>query len=193
MWMVGPAVIHGVIGTGSSFRVKWYRKYYGKGSISVLQEFFLLVLTKFSLGGGTRCWAIILWGFDLLIFPNFLVLRRSATRKVTSIYQFVTNNHVSFHLWRKENLLNHQKVSKYYELDCTCLSGNVGCCTGFVGVRTRWCHEVTKILLKVARFILIFSANLLSVASWYSPSQIGFWFHELYFHFFLYVVVCFTA
>ena len=31
---------------------------------------------------------------------------------------FITNNHPSFHLWRKENLLNHEKVSKYYEDDC---------------------------------------------------------------------------
>ena len=28
------------------------------------------------------------------------------------------NNHASFHLWRKENLLNHQNVSKYYEHGC---------------------------------------------------------------------------
>ena len=27
-------------------------------------------------------------------------------------------NQASFHLWWKENLLNHQKVSKYYEHDC---------------------------------------------------------------------------
>ena len=26
---------------------------------------------------------------------------------------FITNNHASFHLWWKENLLNYQKVSKY--------------------------------------------------------------------------------
>ena len=37
----------------------------------------------------------------------------------------ITNNHVSFHLWGKENLLNHQKVSKYYEHDCGILQGNV--------------------------------------------------------------------
>ena len=34
------------------------------------------------------------------------------------MYQFVTNNHVSFHLRWKENLLNHQTVSNYYEYDC---------------------------------------------------------------------------
>ena len=59
-----------------------------------------------------------------MIFPNFLIpkllilLSRSATRVTARIYQYVTNNHASFHLWWKENLLNHQKVSKYYEHDC---------------------------------------------------------------------------
>ena len=32
--------------------------------------------------------------------------------------QFITNNHASFHLCWTENLLNHEKVSKYYEYDC---------------------------------------------------------------------------
>ena len=49
---------------------------------------------------------------------SFDFLSRSATRKVTRIYHFITNNHASFHLWRKANLLNHQKVSQYYEHDC---------------------------------------------------------------------------
>ena len=30
---------------------------------------------------------------------------------------FITNNHASFHLWGKENLVKHQKVSKYYDHD----------------------------------------------------------------------------
>ena len=25
---------------------------------------------------------------------------------------------LSFHLWSKENLVKHRKVSKYYEIDC---------------------------------------------------------------------------
>ena len=32
---------------------------------------------------------------------------------------FITNNHTSFHLWWKENLVRHQKVSKYYDHDCS--------------------------------------------------------------------------
>ena len=39
--------------------------------------------------------------------------------EATCIYQFVTNNHASFNLWSKENELNHQSVSQYYEHDCT--------------------------------------------------------------------------
>ena len=31
---------------------------------------------------------------------------------------FVSNNRASFHLWCKENLVKHSKVSKYYENDC---------------------------------------------------------------------------
>ena len=31
---------------------------------------------------------------------------------------FFTNNCASFHLWWNENLVKHQKVSKYYENDC---------------------------------------------------------------------------
>ena len=34
------------------------------------------------------------------------------------MYHFITNNHASFHLYRKKNLLNHQRVSNYYEQDC---------------------------------------------------------------------------
>ena len=34
---------------------------------------------------------------------------------------FITNNHTSFHLWRKENLVKHQKVLKYYVHDCIIL------------------------------------------------------------------------
>ena len=46
------------------------------------------------------------------------MVSRLATREATRIYQIITNNHASFHLWRKENLLNDQKVSKNYEHDC---------------------------------------------------------------------------
>ena len=35
---------------------------------------------------------------------------------------FITNTHDSFHLWWKENLGRHQKVSKYYDQDCRLIS-----------------------------------------------------------------------
>ena len=31
---------------------------------------------------------------------------------------FISNHRATFHLWRKENLLRHQKVLNYYENDC---------------------------------------------------------------------------
>ena len=58
------------------------------------------------------------------IFPNVLAsyiltwVTCSATCSATPIHQFITNNHASFYMWAKENLFN-QKVSKYYEHDCS--------------------------------------------------------------------------
>ena len=69
-------------------------------------------------GGGAWRRAIAVWSFEVfLIFPNF---PRSSPlgRSATGIYQFITNNDASFHLWWKKNLLNYQKVSKYYEYTC---------------------------------------------------------------------------
>ena len=67
----------------------------------------------------TEHYAIILLGFEIfLISPNLLkfqVLNRSASPEATCIYYFITNNHASFHLCEKENLVKHQKVSKYYD------------------------------------------------------------------------------
>ena len=57
---------------------------------------------------------IILWSFEIfLIFPKSF-----RTFLAASIFQFTTNNHAFFHLLWKENLLNHQKISKFYEHDC---------------------------------------------------------------------------
>ena len=33
---------------------------------------------------------------------------------------FITYNRALFHLWWKENLVKHQKVTKYYAHDCKC-------------------------------------------------------------------------
>ena len=35
---------------------------------------------------------------------------------------FISNNHPSFHLWWKENLVNHLRGAKYYETDCCLFS-----------------------------------------------------------------------
>ena len=42
----------------------------------------------------------------------------SATREATRIYQFINNNHASLDLWWKENLVNIQKLTKYYVHNC---------------------------------------------------------------------------
>ena len=44
------------------------------------------------------------------------VFRHMATPEATRIYQFITNNHALFHLWWKENLLNHQKFSEFMKM-----------------------------------------------------------------------------
>ena len=36
------------------------------------------------------------------------VLSRSATREATFVYQVMTNNQASFHLWWKKNLVKHK-------------------------------------------------------------------------------------
>ena len=51
---------------------------------------------------------------DLSEFPN--ILRQLGNQLVYTM--FVTNNWALFHLWWKEDLVKHQKVSKYYENDC---------------------------------------------------------------------------
>ena len=41
---------------------------------------------------------------------------------------FITNNHASFHLWWKENLVKHWQVSKQYGQDCSSCWNNF--CSG---------------------------------------------------------------
>ena len=66
--------------------------YCGKSSISILKESFASI--DKILGG------------------------RLGTR-LSRIYQFVTNNQASIHLWWKENLVKRQKFSKYYSHGCS--------------------------------------------------------------------------
>ena len=54
----------------------------------------------------------------------------------------------------------------------SCWGGNVRCGLKFAGLRPSWFHNLSNVLLKVARFILIFSTNLSSVPWWYNFSRI---------------------
>ena len=100
--------------TNSSFHVK--RRILGKVQFLFFRRF---LLTKFSFEEEDWALAMVLWSFAVfVIFRNFLrswVFSRLTTREVTRTYQFITNNHASFHLRWKENLLYNQKTSKYYE------------------------------------------------------------------------------
>ena len=75
----------------SALREKFYFAFF---------KIFLLVLTQFSF-----------WQEDL-------ALSYHSMKFLTFIYQFITNNYASFHLWWKEYLEKHKKVSKYYDNNC---------------------------------------------------------------------------
>ena len=113
--------------------------HYGKGLTPAFGKFFASANKIFILAGGlaTGRWLIIpiiLWNLGtFLIFPNFLRFffscvgyeGRSAANRVVRqlarqlVYTMsISNNHPSFHLWWKENLVKHQKVSKHYENIC---------------------------------------------------------------------------
>ena len=90
--------------------------HYDKSSISIFQQIFTSTDKIFISGGGLSAMGII---EIFLIFRKFLRswdLRCLTCSKAAGIYQFITNNRASFHLWWEENLL---KISKYYEHDCS--------------------------------------------------------------------------
>ena len=57
------------------------------------------------------------WYFLISEDPKSSGVRQLVRQLVYTIFN--TNNHYSFHLWWKENLLKHQKGSKYYDQYCT--------------------------------------------------------------------------
>ena len=62
-------------------------------------------------------YSVKFWDFpDICQFPK--ILSRLATSETTLTYHLITNHHAPFHLRWKGNVLNHQKVSKWYEHDC---------------------------------------------------------------------------
>ena len=73
---------------------------------------FLLVLTKFSFF--QEEWALAYHSTEFRHFTK--VVWQLMRQLVYSI--FISNNRASAHLWWKENLVKHQRVTKYYENDC---------------------------------------------------------------------------
>ena len=60
------------------------------------------------------------WCWNDHIFTEFAWLYLQAVRELVRQLAhviFITNNHISLHLIWKENLVKHQKVSKYYDYD----------------------------------------------------------------------------
>ena len=65
---------------------------------------------------------------------------------------FSTNNRVLFHLWRKENLVKHQKASKCYENDCISkLKPYSDVATGTINCNSRRC-KICEILVPGKEF-----------------------------------------
>ena len=71
-----------------------------------------------SFAGGAERWFYGVIGFSWYLLLSNIVLGCLASSWTSRVYEFISNNHVSFRLWWKENLINYQKVSKYYEDDC---------------------------------------------------------------------------
>ena len=71
-----------------------------------------------SFAGGAERWFYGVIGFSWYLLLSNIVLGCLASLWTSRAYEFISNNHVSFRLWWKENLINYQKVSKYYEDDC---------------------------------------------------------------------------
>ena len=96
--------------------------HYGKSLISVFREFFASINKIFILAGrlGTRllfCEVLRLFWYLLISKdPKSEVVRQLVRQFVYTM--FISHNRASFHLRWKENLVEHQKVSKYYENDC---------------------------------------------------------------------------
>ena len=71
-------------------------------------------------GGGVWSWLPWLMGYFGLArgVPSLPAVNCSQLVWWVVYIMFMSNNRPSFHLWWKENLVKHWKVSKYYETDC---------------------------------------------------------------------------
>ena len=79
---------------------------------------------------------------------------------------FITNNRTSFHLWWKENLVKHWKVSKYYETDCSLFKITVIYRPIFYNFQTQPLQGVLNIFQK-------FLGKHLPLRLWWFP--VNFW------------------
>ena len=59
---------------------------------------------------------------------------------------FISNNRASFDLWSSENLVKHQKVSKYYENGCSPINFDISIGITFYFALNE-IHKVTQISL----------------------------------------------
>ena len=92
--------------------------------------------------------------FNKKLFNVFLGLciyffQKNLTVQIFQVRQlvytvFISNNRTSFHLWWNENLVKHQKVSKYHKTDCTLQPMNLPRFPSF-SVPNPWSHISLKI------------------------------------------------
>ena len=68
---------------------------------------------------------------------------------------FISNNRVSFHLWWKESLVKHQKVSKYYAIHCRSELEILHQCGKGLNLKVRKFLELISSLLEVTREKLV--------------------------------------
>ena len=89
--------------------------------MSAFKDIFTSTTKMVILRRGLRS-SYILWSFKIFkIFANFWKLsvwNRFQTGEASMKYLFITDNQPSLHLWWKKILLNHKKISQYYDYDC---------------------------------------------------------------------------
>ena len=98
--------------TSFKFRPQWKDR---KSSYQV-RPILTLFCNLFPLILGWKCvedQEIIKIVKQISIFQHFV----ASIDEVFSIIMFITSKHALFHFWRKENLVKHQKVRKYYDHD----------------------------------------------------------------------------
>ena len=98
-----------------------------KSVISVFQEFSSSIKKTFILVGrlDTKVSFYAVWTLSWFFLISKDPQSSSLVRKVVKepvrqlVYTvFISNNHASFHLCWKKNLVKHKEISKYYKTDC---------------------------------------------------------------------------